>query len=91
MPGSVSGQMPGQQSDPYRRRQVGRGTGFPPAPPPSQSLSIFNVPTDKRNFFHAFQAFSDKFCPKAEAKVRELDYICNGILKMFNHKWQNLR
>ena len=35
-------------------------------------LPFFNVPTDKRNFFHAFQGISDKFCPKPEAKVREI-------------------
>lgn len=35
-------------------------------------LPFFNVPTNKRYFFHAFQSISDKFCPKPEAKIREL-------------------
>ena len=51
----MSGRMPGQQSGLYTHPQVGRGASRQPAPQSSLSLSIFNVPANKRNLFHAFQ------------------------------------
>ena len=50
-----------------------------------------NVPEIKQpaSFHICLVAVPDKFCPKPEAKVRELWYICSRNPNVFNQKWQN--